>query len=178
MSLIAHRYAKALFLAATEKDAVDAVDRDLITFGAALENEEIRGILLNPDTGEDTRSKALQKLAAGGHELTRSLIGVLLRRRRVEVLPELPDAFRALVRASRNEADGVIESARELAPEQIAELEKVAARLSGKTVTLTQRVMPELLGGVRLRVANTLYDGSVATALQELEQQLMAAPLS
>ena len=47
----------------------------------------------------------------------------------------------------------------------------------GKNVTLEVAVNPDLIGGVRLRLGNTLYDGSVATVLEELERALMEAPL-
>ena len=44
-------------------------------------------------------------------------------------------------------------------------------------VSLTVQENPELIGGVRLRVGNTLFDGSVAAALEDLEKQLMRAQI-
>jgi F0F1-type ATP synthase delta subunit len=59
----------------------------------------------------------------------------------------------------------------------MAALTGLAARLSGKKVTLTQVLAPELLGGVRLRLGNVLYDGSVLASLQQMQDRLLQASI-
>src|SRR5262249_3043314 len=99
-------------------------------------------------------------------------------RRRTEVLPDLPEAFEALRREARGELHGVVETALPLQPDQLQSIEQAAGRAFGKTVKLVVRQTPALLGGLRIRIGNTLWDGSVKAQLQELERQLMEAPLA
>ena len=54
-------------------------------------------------------------------------------------------------------------------------LEALAGRLSGKKVRLAVAIRPEVLGGVRLRVGNVLYDGSLQSQLGQLAQKLAQA---
>ena len=72
---------------------------------------------------------------------------------------------------------GVVETARELAADEVTALEAKTSAALGQKVSLEPRVADELIGGVRIRVGNTLYDGSVATALEDLERRLKEAPL-
>lgn len=177
MSLLAKRYARAAFEAASEKDAADAVAADLEKVAVALRDAEVRQMLLDPQTTRETRSRALDKLMGSAHDTSRALIRVVLERRREAILPDLAEAFAAMVRAQRGEIEGEVESAKPLAEDQCRELEASVSQLTGKRVALKATVNPDLIGGIRVRVENTLYDGSVATALEELERRLMDAPV-
>ncbi len=178
MSLLARRYAGALFAAARERDAVDAVVADLAAIDAVLADDGIRRAIASPEISAATRGKVLERLGEGRHELTRNLLGVLQHRRRAAILPELREAFDADVRESRGEVVGIVESARALGQADLDEVERLAGRLAGdRTVFLTLRENPSLIGGIRLKIGNTLYDGSVATKLDELHKRLMEAPI-
>lgn len=177
MSLIATRYATALFEVAQEKNALDDVQKDLSGLAEMLADPAVGAVLLSPDTAQEVRSKAFDKILQGAHELTRNALQVILRRRRELILPDLSDAFAAQLRASRNQALGVVETAKPLDDAGLKALEEQASKLCGKEVTLEVRVDQDLIGGVRIRVGDDLYDGSVATALQELERRLMETPV-
>lgn len=177
MSLLAKRYATALFEAAEQKGATDAVATDLATVAHALSDARVRAQLLDPRTPRGERKKALERIVGSGNELSRNLIGVLVRRRREAILPELHTVFTALVRESRGEVEGTVETAKPLDDSELRALEAAASTTFGKKVSLRVEVDPELIGGVRVRVGNTLFDGSVATALDDLERKLMEAPV-
>ena len=177
MSLLANRYARALFDAAQSSDAIDAVAGDLTTVARALADPVIRAVVLEPDTPVATRRRALEKLAENFHQLTKNLVQMLLARRRQALLTCLQPAFRRLVMEAAGEVDGLLESAAPLSEDTLRAVTSTAAALSGKTVVLTVRENPDLIGGVRLRIGNTLYDSSVATAIEELERALMSAPI-
>ena len=82
-----------------------------------------------------------------------------------------------MMRAARGEVEGEVETPKPLDQDQLADLEKAASQTFGKRVSLSMRINPDLIGGVRVRVGNTLYDGSIETALEELERRLMEAPV-
>lgn len=177
MSLLSQRYAKAIFEVAEKAGAVDAVAGDLSRLSSSLSDPAVRGTVLSPDTKADARQKVLTTMLGDAHELTKNLLGVVLRRRREEVLPELSEAFVAMQREARGEVVGIVESAKLIDTKELAQLESRTTTLVGKKVTLEVKVDDSLIGGVRIRIGNTLYDGSVATAIEDLHRRLMDAPI-
>ncbi|HEB54166.1 MAG TPA: ATP synthase F1 subunit delta [bacterium] len=177
MSLLAKRYAGALFALAKEKGAVDAVAADLSALYAELHAPGAGELLTSPDVHADERAALLARLGEGRHELVVNTIGVMQRRRRLDVLADLPAAFRELYMQDRGEVEGVAESAHPLSADELQALNGLASRLSGKEVVLTAAHKPELIGGVRLIVGNVLYDGSLRAALQQLEHQLQQSSI-
>ncbi len=175
MTLLAKRYATAVFALATQQNAVDAVGNDLAALHAELAVPAARALLTSPDVNDKERAAVLDKLCAGRSQLLKNLVGVLQHRRRLDVLFDLAPAFRDLVMASRGEVEGVVESAHPLSADDLTALRALAGRLSGKTVQLTATTKPGLLGGVRLRIGNLLYDGSLRASLEQLEQKLNQA---
>lgn len=172
MTLLARRYATALHALATQQGAVDAIGGELAALHQALRPAAARALLQSPDVTAAERAQVLDKLVAGKHPLLRNLVGVLQHRRRLEVLFDLFPAWNTLVMASRGEVEGVAESAHPLSTDELASLTELAGRLSGKKVKLTAALRPDLLGGVRLRIGNVLYDGSLRASLDQLEQKL------
>lgn len=177
MSLLAKRYAQALYALATEQGAAEAVGKDLAALHPVLGDPAVAAVITSPDVTATERTRLLEKLTAGRHGLLVNTIGVLQHRRRLDVMFELEPAYRALEMAGRGEVDGVVESALPLESADQQALETLADRLSGKKVSLQVAVRPDLLGGVRLRIGNVLYDGSLRTALVQLEQKLQQSAL-
>ncbi len=177
LSAIARRYARALFEVAQAAHAADAVERDLARLSAALADPDARAAMLAPGVGRQELAARLEAHLPGADALTRGALRVALARRREAMLPELHAAFAGLLREAQGLVEGVVESAKPLPREVVRELEERMAATVGKRVALATRVVPALIGGVRVRVGNTLYDGSVQAALDELERRLMAAPL-
>lgn len=177
MTLLAKRYATALHRLATETGALEPVARDVQAIDAVLASPVARALLTSPDVGVAERTAVLDKLCAGRHALVKNLVGVLLHRRRVEVLFDLQAAMHALLLAQRGEVEGVVETPRALGADDLQALAALASRLSGKKVTLTTVLRPELIGGVRLRVGNVLYDGSMLASLEQLQTRLLQASI-
>lgn len=175
MTVLAHRYARALFEVAEVREAVDAVAADLKAIDGALADPELRAFVSRSDLSGRAVDALAGRLGDGRHDLVRNLLSALARRRRHGVLLDLCEAFDTLARAARGEVAGVAESARALGDEQRDALRDLAGRLAGRTVHLDFQEDPELIGGVRLRLGNTLYDGSVATQLESLEHRLLGA---
>lgn len=176
MTLTAKRYAKALFDAASP-DVRDGMASQLQTIGDVLQDEGARMAVTNPDLPAQARELACAKLAEGAHPLVQNFVKVLLHRRREAVLLDIAPAFHELVLASRGEVEGVLETASALDASMVDSLAQTASKLSGQKVTLRVQENPELIGGVRMRVGNTLFDSSVATAIDDLERKLLAASL-
>ena len=177
MSRLAQRYAKAIFGVAQASSSVDAVGADLERLSESLGDPAISAQVLSPVTKSDVRAKIIERLLGDCDELTTKAVGVVLQRRRESILAELAPAFGALLRESRGEVLGVIETAKPLEEADFQVLKARASKLVGKAASLTVNINPDLIGGVRIRIGNTLYDGSVVSVIEDLERALLDVPL-
>jgi F-type H+-transporting ATPase subunit delta len=83
--------------------------------------------------------------------------------------------YKRLVRLEVEKRHARIESAGELVPEIRSQIVASLQRKYGSHLTTEFAVVPELLGGVRIRVGSDVWDGSVRNRLQRLEENLAAA---
>jgi F-type H+-transporting ATPase subunit delta len=63
-----------------------------------------------------------------------------------------------------------VENAVETSPEQAAGIRARLERQYGPGLNIQYSINPQLIGGMRVQVGSDLYDGSVKTRLDELEQ--------
>ena len=80
--------------------------------------------------------------------------------------------YKRLVRLEVEARHVRVESAGELSPEVRSQITSTLERKYGSDLTTEFVVSPELLGGLRIRVGNDVWDGSVRSRLQRLEQNL------
>ena len=83
--------------------------------------------------------------------------------------------YKRLIRLEVEKRHAKIESAGELAPEVRSQIVASLQRKYGPDLTTEFAVIPELLGGLRIRVGSDVWDGSVRNRLQRLEENLAAA---
>jgi F-type H+-transporting ATPase subunit delta len=171
------RYTEALFNLARARGALDVVQRDVERLASAVASEGSESFF-DARIPLAARKKRIEPLLAGMHELSASFVGLLFDKRREAVLRQLGAAFQRRLLLERNAAEGVVESARALGAGELAELSVALSRRLGKEVRLTQRVVPALLGGVRVVVENKMLDASVAGRLEGLRKRLLDAPLA
>jgi F-type H+-transporting ATPase subunit delta len=80
--------------------------------------------------------------------------------------------FQRLVRMDRDRHTAHVESAVPLPAELRARLEQDIARLFGRGVDAEFSANTDLIGGMRMRVGSTVYDGSVRGRLAAIEARL------
>jgi len=82
------------------------------------------------------------------------------------------DAYKRLLRLEIEKRSTLIETATELAPESARQIVDDLKRKYGNDISAQFTINPELLGGMRIRVGDDVWDSSVRNRLQRLEAQL------
>jgi F-type H+-transporting ATPase subunit delta len=173
---VTNRYAEALFGLAKKEGALDAVRSDVERLARELSSAGGE-LFFDARVPLDKRREKVESVTTAMHRLTRNFVGLLFEKRREEVLRQLGEAFHRRDLVDRQAAEGVVESARALGAGEIAGLATALGAKLGKTVTLANQVVPDLVGGVRVIVDSRMVDYSLRGRLDGLEKRLNAAPL-
>lgn len=172
---VARRYAQALFSLAQEKGMMDQIENDLALVVQTLrENADVRRVVQHQDIPPEAKIRLVKEIFQGKvAPLTVNFLGVVLAKRREEYLPDIYARYVEQADASRGVVEAEVRSAVPLAPEQTHALaERIGSRL-GKKLKLTTRVDASLMGGIVMRVGDTLLDGSVRTRLERMRERLL-----
>jgi len=174
---LAGRYASALFDLASENGTVTAVESDLETLGAALgESADLAALTTNPEISRSAQGAAMAAVARtlGLSGLTANFLGVLAANRRLAKLPGIISAFKAIAAAQRGEVSATVTSAHPLSDDQLATLKHKLTAREGRTVMLSAKVDPDLLGGLVVTIGSQRIDASIRTRLNSLAQSMKA----
>lgn len=168
----AQRYAKALLNLATEKNKVDAVQKDMKLIGNTIqENRELRNVLKSPVITPEKKQGVLQAIFSKISPLTTNLFSVLARNNRIEALEKVVESFISLYNEVNNIKMAHVTSAIELTPVVEEKLLKKISALTHSKITLINTVDASLLGGFILRIGDMQYDASISGKLNSLNQK-------
>jgi F-type H+-transporting ATPase subunit delta len=179
--VLASRYARALGEIAQEKGILDRVYSEI----------EILADISMPDRGDVSVPELLTFLHAPRIPLedkikltdvmlekmkfteeVGSLLNILIRRGRVNLVGNIANNLRKRIAALKNVTVADLESAVPLKDNELKEIQSaLESRLNGK-VDIRSRIKPELIGGLRVRIGDQLIDGSITGRLERLESSL------
>ncbi|HEU4563542.1 MAG TPA: ATP synthase F1 subunit delta [Gemmatimonadaceae bacterium] len=148
-------------------DVADAIQRDA----------RLRQFLQSPRISADRKNEILGR--AFQDRLPRlfvRFIQAVIAHRRQALLGEIALEYSALVDELSNRVHAEVTLAREPDPALRAAVATGVSRALGKTVVPHFTVRPEILGGLIVRVGDTVIDGSVRRRLLALRNRLMAGP--
>lgn len=177
MKSVSLQYANALADIAMEQGAVEPAARQLQEFSAAYaESPELQNYLDSPAVSPENKRAVLEKIAGrmGASKVVRNFLFVVSDHGRSRDLPQIAEVFQDVVRERQGIADAKVFSAVRLSEGQKTELTQKLAQLTGKTVDPNYFIDPELLGGVLVRVGDTIYDGSLRNRLEQMRVKLAA----
>jgi len=176
MEEIAQVYARSLFEVAEEQDKLDDVREQIGEVADALsESRELQTFFFSPYFSTEEKKQGLEKALDGADETVANFLALLIENHR------MPALFRI-----RRELDRMWRDVNQLLPVQITsaiELDEAVAtqigeeigRQTGRKVELTSTVDPDVLGGIVVRVGNSILDASIRTRLERLRKQVARA---
>jgi len=173
---VVRRYANALFSAASAAGNVDQVENELGAVHQVLRTVPRLQKVLQAPTIAGERKKALLKTAFAGQvgPLTARFLDLVVDRRRESILRDIHTEFHRLANSARNILPVGVISATPLTDAEQDALAAALARRTGKRVVLRVEIDPQILGGLMLRMGDTVIDGSVRSRLEQLRTRLLA----
>jgi F-type H+-transporting ATPase subunit delta len=174
MSLVARRYAKALFELAREAGDVEAPGRDLAAVAQAFEDPGVAGLLERVALYGRARRTITSQISArlGFSKLLANFLAVLAANNRLRELGAIERAYQRLEDQALGRVRARVRSARPLTEESRRRINEVFEHQTGKRVIADSSVDPDLLGGVVVEIAGRVFDGSLRTRLERLERSL------
>jgi F-type H+-transporting ATPase subunit delta len=170
---LSKRYAKALFGLGREADSFNKFRRELEEFTAFyLENAEFGQAITNPIFSIEDRRKVLQSvLNRGGFSvLVRNFLGLLLDKNRISAVEDITAHYARLIDEISNIAHADIVTARPLKQRTLDDVVKSLEGLTSKRIKPHVKENPEIIGGVIVKIGDTIFDGSVRTQIEGIKE--------
>ena len=174
-TILARRYAKALFSIGKEQGTYEAYNEALqAVAGLYGTTPEVADALTNPLYPMDVREKVMAGIvdSIGVDSVMGNFLKLLVEKQRAEILPEIAEAYKAMVDDEKNISHGSVISAVELSDELQAKVQTTLEKLTGKKVELTTSVDPSIIGGIIAKVGDLVLDGSIKTQLAGLKDSI------
>ena len=170
---LSSRYAKALYDFAGEKNQVEEVHNDLQLFANTLkENRELQVLLRNPVVQSHQKHKIFESIFNGTlHDTTYHFLDVLLRKKREPSLDTICEEYFKMYNAAHNIRTATITTARPLGEALKNKIVAMLTEQTHATVTLTELVDPEIIGGFVIQMDDFYLDSSVLSKINKLRQE-------
>jgi F-type H+-transporting ATPase subunit delta len=173
MDELAQVYARALFEVAREQGKLDELREQLVQFAEALEGDRQLAIFFfSPYFSTAEKEQGLERVLAGADESFVNFLRLLIEKHRMPVLFRIRDAYQRLWDEENKVLPVEITSAIELDPATTESLGNTIGERAGRKVTLAARVDPEIIGGIVVRVGNSILDASIRNRLEQLRRHV------
>jgi len=159
-------YAQALLEAAQAVNSVEQVAAEVGGLNEALKKDKrFAEFFESPTISFDQKRKVLDAALAGHSAITRNLLLVVTERGRSAIFPEIVDAYNEYIEKKAGIASVEVTSASPLQEYERDRLVHTLGGKLGKKIKLTERVNPELIGGMVVVHGDKMWDGSLRSKL-------------
>ncbi len=173
-SIIAKRYASALFSLAIENSDVEVISKEATVLREALnENEEFLPLISHPQLSTEKKIEIIEKSFGDIHDSLKGLIHVMLVKNRFDEFYNTLCVFEENIKAYKNILSAKIISAVPLTNERVEQIKnKLSANLN-KIIEVTVEVDENLIGGLLIEIDGRIIDGTVKKHFTDVRQNLL-----
>ena len=176
MEEIATVYGRSLYEAASDADKVDVVREQIGQLADALEaDRDLQVFLFSPYFSSEEKKQGLDKAVSGADELVHNFLELLVENHRMPALFRIRKEIDRLWDTEHKRLPVEITSAIELDDNVIKQIGDRIAEQTGRKVDLSATVDPDVLGGLVVRVGNSILDASIRNRLEQLRKQVARA---
>jgi ATP synthase F1 delta subunit len=176
MEEIAAVYARSLFEVAQDQDKLDEIREQLGQFADALaESRELQVFFFSPYFSTPEKEEGLDRAVTEADPILQNFLKLLIENHRMPVIFRVRRRFDDLWEEENRLLPVQITSAVELDEDTVGQIGDKIAEQTGRKVDLSARVEPDILGGIVVRVGNSVLDASIRNRLDQLRKQVARA---
>jgi F-type H+-transporting ATPase subunit delta len=174
-TILARRYAKALFSLGKESDKTETYSEALANIAALYTPDSgVGDALTNPLYPLEARQKVMAKIAetAQADTIMTNFLNLLVEKKRADILPDIAQELTIMVDQEKGISHGSVISAVEIDSALQEKIQATLEKLTGKKVILEAEVDPSIIGGIIAKVGDLVLDGSIRTQLNGLKESI------
>ena len=176
MEELAEVYARALFDAAKEDDVLDRVHDELGEFADALDSDRnLQVFLFSPYFSSEEKKDGVTKIVTDADERLVNFLELLAERHRMPALFRIRRTFDSMWAEENKLLPVTVTSAVDLDETLVKDIGKRIEEHTDRTVELSSKVDPDVLGGLQVQVGNMVLDATVRNRLDQLRKQVAKA---
>jgi F-type H+-transporting ATPase subunit delta len=169
-------YARSLFEAAQDADKLEAVRDQLGEIADAIDDDhDLQVFFFSPSLSSEDKKEGLKKAITGADDLVENFLELLIENQRMPAIFKIRRELDTLWDKENKLLPVTITSAVELDDKTVKQIGDQIADQTGQKVELTTDVDPDVLGGLVVRVGNTVLDASVRRRLESLRREVARA---
>ncbi len=167
-------YAQALFVVASAEGVLEEVEDELFAFGKVLEQHtDLRESLTDAVLPVENKKAVVEELLGErAHPITLGLLAFVIDLGRARHIPKIVEELARMAATERDHALAEVRTAVDLSAEQRERFAQALSRATGRRVDVKVVVDPSVIGGVVARVGDEVFDGSIASRLEDAKQAL------
>jgi F-type H+-transporting ATPase subunit delta len=176
MEEIAAVYARSLFEVAKEQEKLDDIREQLGEFADALaDSQELQVFFFSPYFSTEEKKQGLEKAVSGADDVLINFLQLLIEKHRMPVIFRARRIYDSLWEDENRLLPVQVTSAVELDSDIVERIGDHIAEQTGRKVELSAQVQPDILGGIVVRVGNSILDASIRNRLEQLRKQVARA---
>jgi F-type H+-transporting ATPase subunit delta len=173
MEEIAQVYARSLFEVAKEQSKLDVVKEQLGQFADALDgNRELSIYFFSPYFSTTEKKDGLGRLLEGADEFVGNFLALLIENHRMPVVFRVRREYDVLWEQENKRLPVTVTSAVALDEATVKSIGDAIGQQTGQQIELTADVDPDVLGGLIVRVGNSILDASIRNRLENLRRSV------
>jgi F-type H+-transporting ATPase subunit delta len=171
MEEIAEVYGRSLYEVASEHDKTDEIREQLGQIAEALDtNRELAIYFFSPYFSTQEKKDGLGKLLDGADDILINFLELLIEKHRMPVIFRIRGHYDTLWERDHHILPVRIATAVALDEGVARKLGEQIEKSTGQTIELTASVDPDILGGIVVRVGNSILDASIRNRLENLRK--------
>ena len=176
MEELARVYGRSLFEVAEQQGKIAQLREQLGQFADALaQNRELRLFFFSPYFSTAEKQQALGGLLEGADDAFMEFLKLLIENHRMSVIFRIRREYERLWAHANRVLAVQVTSAIALDEKTTESISQSISQSISRKVTLSTRVDPDILGGIVVRVGNSILDASIRNRLEQLRKQVASA---
>jgi F-type H+-transporting ATPase subunit delta len=173
MEEIAQVYSRSLFEVAKDAGKLDEVREQLGQVADALDSQrELAIFFFSPYFSTEEKKDGLHRAVQGADDTVVNFLELLLENHRMPAIFRIRRQYDELWEQENRLLPVHVTSAIELDEATVKRIGDAIGEQTGRRVQLTSKVDPDILGGIVLRVGNSILDASIRSRLEQLRKQV------